>query len=107
MTATPEVIASYFEASARNDVDTLVECFTEDAWVVDENRRHEGRDAIRAWREGTASAFTYTLELRGVTETGPQEFAAETHLEGDFPGGVVDLQHTFGLRDGRIARLHI
>ena len=28
-----------------------------------------------------------------------------THLEGNFPGGRVDLTDRFGLRDGRIASL--
>ena len=30
-----------------------------------------------------------------------------THLEGNFPGGTVDLTNRFGLRDGLIARLEI
>jgi hypothetical protein len=30
-----------------------------------------------------------------------------THLEGNFPGGTVDLTHRFGLRDGHITRLEI
>jgi hypothetical protein len=29
------------------------------------------------------------------------------HLEGDFPGGVVDLRFRFTLREGRIAELVI
>jgi hypothetical protein len=29
------------------------------------------------------------------------------HLEGNFPGGVVDLTHRFGLRGGRITTLSI
>jgi len=29
------------------------------------------------------------------------------HLEGNFPGGVADLQFKFTLRDGRISRLTI
>ena len=29
------------------------------------------------------------------------------HLEGNFPGGKVDLTNRFALRDGRIARLEI
>ena len=30
-----------------------------------------------------------------------------THLEGNFPGGTVDLTNRFDLRDGLIARLEI
>lgn len=107
MSTTPAVITRYFAASAADDVDALVDCFTEDAWVFDEGRRHDGKAAIRAWREGTSSAYTYTLEVRGVEETGPDELTVDTHLEGDFPGGVVDLSQVFGMRDGLIAHLKI
>ena len=36
-----------------------------------------------------------------------EHYTAINHLEGDFPGGVVDLHFRFALRDGRIARLVI
>lgn len=107
MTSTPDVIARYFAASEAGDIDALVACFTDDAWVVDEARRHEGTDAIRAWREGTSASYTYTLQITGVTETASSELTVDTHLEGDFPGGVVDLKQIFGLSDGLISSLHI
>jgi len=31
----------------------------------------------------------------------------DTHLEGNFPGGTVDLTNRFGLRDGYVASLEI
>jgi hypothetical protein len=34
-------------------------------------------------------------------------YVAVHHLEGDFPGGVVDLRFRFTLREGRIAELVI
>ncbi len=34
-------------------------------------------------------------------------YDARHHLEGNFPGGVVDLHFRFTLRDGQIARLVI
>lgn len=101
------MIARHFAAAEAGDIDSLVDCFTDDAWVLDEDRRHEGRAAIRAWREHAASAYTYTLDIRGATETGPDEYRVDTHLEGDFPGGVVDLSHVFALRGELIAGLQI
>lgn len=34
-------------------------------------------------------------------------YVAVQHLEGDFPGGTVDLRYRFTLRDGLIAGLAI
>jgi hypothetical protein len=36
-----------------------------------------------------------------------QRHDVHTHLEGNFPGGTVDLTFRFGLRDDRIATLQI
>jgi hypothetical protein len=102
---TPEVIARYYLAAGDDDVDALVECFTEDAWVVDEGERREGRGGIRTWRGHTAATYVYTQTVRSVTQTGPDEWAADTHLVGDFPGGEADLTQVFELRDGLIAHL--
>lgn len=41
-----------------------------------------------------------------VTETVPQEFTADTHLEGDLPSGVADLPQSFGVHGDLIAHLH-
>lgn len=41
-----------------------------------------------------------------VTETVPQEFTADTHLEGDLPSGVADLPQGFGPGGDLIAHLH-
>jgi ketosteroid isomerase-like protein len=107
VTIAPDIIDRYYSASEKGDIDALVACFTPDATVLDEGRTHHGREEIRAWREGVASAFTYTLEVTGLKDTAPQEYVATTHLEGDFPGGVVDLTNRFRLDGGLIAALAI
>lgn len=58
-----------------------------------------------------ATAYEYTVEVRGATELGlvdgVERLNVHTHLEGNFPGGTVDLTNRFGLRDERIASLQI
>ncbi len=54
-----------------------------------------------------AGEYTYTIELTGAEKIDDEHYTAINHLEGDFPGGVVDLHFRFTLRDGRIARLVI
>ncbi|MFJ9348259.1 hypothetical protein [Streptomyces sp. NPDC101237] len=46
-------------------------------------------------------------ELTRARTTGPDRFVATQHLQGDFPGGVVDLHHRLTLVDGRVASLVI
>lgn len=107
MTSIPDVVARYYAAADAGDLDALLACFTADAHVRDEQRDHHGRDEIRAWREGVATRFTYTTEITGVERVGESVHVVHTHLEGDFPGGVVDLEQRFTLTDGIISDLHI
>ncbi|MCB0896577.1 MAG: nuclear transport factor 2 family protein [Nocardioidaceae bacterium] len=107
MTTTPDVIARYYTAAAAGDIDTLLDCFAADAHVLDEGRDYHGVAEIRRWRESVASRFTYTTEITKAEETGDGGYVVSTHLEGDFPGGVVDLDQRFTLVDGLIVDLAI
>lgn len=103
----PEPIPTYLAAHRVHDADTAVPCFAEDALVVDDGSSHHGPEQIREWLQRAASEYTYTTRLTGAARLGDDRYVATHHLEGDFPGGVVDLRFRFDLRDGRIARLAI
>jgi ketosteroid isomerase-like protein len=107
----PTIISEYLAVSARGDLDALIACFTEDAVVFDEDQEWRGHVGIRQWREKVATAYDYTVEVRGAAAFGTvgdvQRHDVYTHLEGNFPGGTVDLTNRFGLRDERIATLQI
>ena len=109
--ALPPVISGYLAASDRGDAEAIVRCFAEDAVVVDEGQEWRGTAAIRRWRDTVATAYDYTVQVTGakaVGEVGGVEgHDVYLHLEGNFPGGEVDLTDRFALRDGRIARLVI
>jgi ketosteroid isomerase-like protein len=107
MTTIPDVIARYYDAAAAGDLDALIACFTVDAHVHDEDHDYVGVVEIRRWRESVASRFTYTTEITGSEQTEAGEYVVSTHLEGDFPGGVVDLEQRFTVIDGLIADLCI
>ena len=104
---TPDAIARYFEAATEQDFDALTATFTEDAVVVDEHVTYTGREAIRCWREELVSKYTYTLTVTGSEQVGDGRYRVDTYLEGDFPGGEVDVGHSFTLRDGLISELTI
>ena len=109
--ALPPVISGYLAASDRGDAEAIVRCFAEDAVVVDEGQEWRGTAAIRRWRDTVATACDYTVQVtraKAVGEVdGVERHDVYLHLEGNFPGGEVDLTDRFALRDGRIARLEI
>ena|SRR2546421_4229258 len=109
--ALPPVISGYLAASDRGDSEAVVRCFAEDAVVVDEGQQWRGPAAIRRWRDIVATAYDYTVQVTGAKALGKldgvERHNVYLHLEGNFPGGEVDLTNRFALRDGRIARLEI
>src|ERR1700724_3827005 len=104
-TATPAVITRNFPAQAARDFDTLVTRFADDAVVIDEGQTRRGATEIRAWRENVASAYEYTTELLDVDVAGEGKYVARVRLEGNFPGGTVDLRYRFTLDGDSIRRL--
>jgi ketosteroid isomerase-like protein len=107
----PPVISEYLVASDRGDAEAVASCFAEDAVVVDEGREWRGAAAIRRWRDTVATAYQYTVQVTGAEALGQVDGAerhdVHIHLEGNFPGGQVDLTDRFALRGRRIARLEI
>jgi len=106
-TSVPDVISRYFAAQSERDFDTLLTLFADDAVVVDEGQTRQGASQIRAWRQNVASAYEYTTELRGVKDAGPGMYVARVHLEGNFPGGTVDLRYRFTIDGDVIRKLEI
>jgi ketosteroid isomerase-like protein len=103
----PDVIERYQHAHDRGDVSAALATFASDARVVDDGRTSIGHDQIAAWLAETASAFTYTRTLLAADATEPGTWLVSNRLDGDFPGGTVELRYRFTLADDRIAELLI
>jgi hypothetical protein len=101
------VITRYFQADARRDIDAIVALFTDDAVVVDEGQTRRGIADIKDWQVGTASRYEYTTEVAGVVAVGEDRYRATGRLEGNFPGGTVDLKFDFTIAGELINRLEI
>lgn len=99
-TTLPPVIASYLERPA-------TEQFAAAARVVDEGIERRGTDAIAEWLSTTASEFTFTSEFTGQQQVDADRWIVRAHLEGNFPGGVVDLLYRFTVAGERIGDLVI
>jgi uncharacterized protein (TIGR02246 family) len=103
----PDVVSRYFSALNSRDGDGLLALFTPDAVVVDEGETWLGTGEIRTWVEDIAFRFQYTAEVLGVETAGDGDYVARTRLEGNFPGGSVELTVRFDLDGGQIRRLEI
>jgi len=103
----PAIISSYLTAHRDDDADTALTVFTDDATVIDEGHTYRGLGEIDNWLHRSASEYTYTIELTRAAKLDDDHYDLTHHLEGNFPGGQVDLHFRFTLRDGSIARLVI
>ncbi|MDQ1719934.1 MAG: hypothetical protein QOE89_3887 [Pseudonocardiales bacterium] len=108
LTALPATVLRYLDAHRDNDPDTAITAFVADAVVVDDGKAYTGIAAIREWLGRSASEYTYTIALTAAAKFDDTNFEAVNHLEGNFPGGTVDLRYRFTLDDDRrISRLVI
>ena len=107
MAELPDAIAQYQDAHDGRDVEKALAAFTPNATVKDDGHEYHGPDEIRDWLARASTTFTYTRTLTGATAIDENSWLVTNHLEGDFPGGVVDLRYRFVLADGLISELEI
>jgi len=103
----PDVVRRYFDAHDRRDADAALLAFAPDARVFDDGHEYRGLDAIRDWLARASTEFTYTRSFLHAGEKEPNLWLVRNRLEGNFPGGVVDLGYRFTVVDGLIADLVI
>ena len=91
----PATIRGYLEAHEAHDVDTALRAFAPEAVVVDDGSTYRGTEEIRRFLSRAGAAFTFTSTLVGAERADEAHWVATRHLEGNFPGGVVDLRYRF------------
>ena len=101
------VVARYFEADARRDINAIVALFTDEAVVVDEGQTYHGTAEIRGWQEGAASKYQYTTEVSDTRHLGEESYLVTGRLTGNFPGETAELQWCFTVHNDLISRLEI
>lgn len=95
-TVLPTAVAEYFVLMDSANKRGVVDLFTADAVVTDDGRSYRGRAQITTWLDTAASEYTVT-STRLSAEIAAGTVTVTTRLEGDFPGGVVDLRNIFEL----------
>jgi hypothetical protein len=101
----PAAAQAFVDGWQGRDVEKVVSLFREDAVASDQGQTHRGVGEIRRWVEESIGLFTTTLTFLRAREVDGM-IGVTYRLEGDFPGGVVDLEYQYRLDDGgRIAQL--
>ncbi len=103
----PEIIRRYQEAHDGHDAEAAVATFTPDARVFDDGIEYLGTDGVRTFVSSAAAEFNFTRSLLSASELGAGRWLVVNHVEGNFPGGEVDLRYHFTLTDGLISELVI
>ncbi|ACB75454.1 nuclear transport factor 2 family protein [Opitutus terrae] len=105
LTLSPE-IAAMLAAWNAHDVDGLVDCFTPDATVRDEGRRHHGPAAIRAWFEELCDRSAPRIEVTAIAEA-DGETILTVSVDGERAGGLSERRYVVATEDERIVALRI
>ena len=103
----PNAITMYQAAHDRKDVAAALAQFTLDARVIDDGRTYEGIDGVETFLRKAGSEYTYTRTVISAEEITAKCWRVTNRLEGNFPGGQVDLSYEFHLEGELIARLTI
>lgn len=106
-TQLPATIRAFLAAQTAGETDAAARTFTEDAVVTDQGETFRGTEQVRDFLQHAGSEFTYTTELVAARRLDDDHWVAVNHLEGDFPGGVADLDYRFTLAGDLIAELAI
>jgi hypothetical protein len=103
----PEVIRRYFVAHDRREIEAALAAFAQDGRVFDDGHEYRGQDAIHDWLARASTEFTYTRTLLGAAAEESGVWLVRNRLEGNFPGGLVDLAYRFRLDGDLIVDLVI
>jgi hypothetical protein len=103
----PKAIEIFQMAHDRRDIAASLAQFAGAASVVDDGRTYDGSAGVESFLRTAASEYTFTRTLVAAVEIAPDHWIVTNHLEGDFPGGQVDLTYEFRLANGLITQLTI
>ena len=104
----PDVVRAYMTLNESGDRTAATALFTDTAQVTDEGHDYRGTAEIRTWLDRAANEYTYTTTPLAAENASDGRTSIRCRLEGNFPGGLVDVDFRFQLdAAGRLARLSI
>lgn len=98
----PEAISCYQDSANAKDIDAYMDCFTEDAEMIDVSRTFTGQDAIRAWAEREVISRGDTFRVREILE----ESDGYARTEVNWLSWVVEYSYWWN-ENGKITRMSL
>ena len=102
----PPVIPRYIDASNAHDVRAIVDCFTDDALVRDENATRHGEIDIERWATETIEKYKFHFKPLSADERGAETIVS-VEVSGSFPGSPITLDYHFNIANDKIQSLII
>ncbi|CDG85435.1 nuclear transport factor 2 family protein [Janthinobacterium agaricidamnosum] len=102
----PQVVADYFHAENTKDIGGIARCFASDGVVRDNNKVHQGHDAIKAWKEDSSKKYSAII-VPDAAQTHDERCTVSTTVSGNFPGSPLQMAFAFTLAGDGIAMLEI
>jgi len=102
----PPVIQSYIAASNAHDVKGIMECFTDDAVVRDENATRHGKIDIGRWATETIQKYKFKFKPLSAGKRGAETILS-VEVSGSFPGSPIMLDYHFTIANDKIQSLII
>ena len=102
----PPVIQSYVAASNAHDVKEIMNCFTDDAVVRDENATRHGKIDIGRWVTETIQKYKFQFKPFSADKRGAETILS-VEVSGSFPGSPIRLDYHFTIANDKIQSLII
>ena len=103
----PSNLREFFAAHNVHDADTASKFLADDVVAIDQGETFRGRDEVYAFVRDAGSEFEYTTEQIGTRRVDDTHYVIGVRLEGNFPGGVAELDYRFTMRDDLIIEIVI
>src|ERR1044072_6249905 len=103
----PTTVPEFLAAHVARDADTASSVLSADCVVVEQDETFRGRQEVHAFLRDAGSEFEYTTEQIGARRVDDAHWVVTVRIEGNFPGGVAELDYRFALRGDLIAELVI
>jgi hypothetical protein len=106
----PPVVAAYLDGVNAFDVDAIMACFAEDAYVNDARREINGIDAIRRWVEKEMVGDHVTMDPIEVVDHHGDTIVRSrydgTYGKTNLPNELI-MSDYFSVRDGKIVSVAV
>lgn len=100
----PSIIKDLIKAQETYDSAAYANLFSETAIVLDEGKKHHGKDKIEQWIKKANAEYKTVMKPIGYSE---DDEILKAEISGDFPGSPIILTYHFKLNNDLIESLEI